>query len=210
MRKICFFVMMCLPMLVMAQANVWEMPKESRVAKSKPGKPAKPNPDEKYLAGAVPVVDGRVVFSTTINAPGKSANQIQDAISAFLQEMTEEENQFEQSRILVDDKEKHTVCATYQEWLVFKNSALTLDRTRLYYNIIADCKDGSADVQMCRIHYLYEEERNPQTMSAEEWITDKEALTKSGQKLSRISGKFRRKTVDRKNYIFRELQALFK
>ena len=51
---------MCLPMIVMAQ-NSWEKPVE------------KNNTDNKYLAGAVPVVDGKVVFETNISAPGKKA-----------------------------------------------------------------------------------------------------------------------------------------
>ena len=55
---------------------------------------------------------------------------------------------------------------------------------------------------MTRIYYLYEEERNPQTYKAEEWIDDDNALNKKKDKLSKMSGKFRRKTVDRKDFLF--------
>ena len=44
-------------------------------------------------------------------------------------------------------------------------------------------------------------------VKAEEWITDKYALNKKGTKLSRISGKFRRKTIDRKDNIFQRIEA---
>ena len=37
---------------------------------------------------------------------------------------------------------------------------------------------------------------------AEDWITDANAFTKNGTKLARISGKFRTKTIDRKDEIF--------
>ena len=37
---------------------------------------------------------------------------------------------------------------------------------------------------------------------AEEWITDEWALNKKGNKLSKYSGKFRCKTIDRKDNIF--------
>ena len=85
-----------------------------------------------------------------------------------------------------------------------------LDRTRLMYNIIAKCDNGKADISMTRIYYLYEEERDPQTFKAEEWITDEEGLTKNKKKLSRVSGKFRRKTIDRKDYLFNKFTQLLK
>ena len=114
--------MMCLPMAMMAQ-NTWEMPEQGTSV----------NPDQKYLVGAVPVVDGKVVFQTTIDAPGKSADQIADILRSYLTKMTKEPGQFEQSRIVIDDSVNHEIVGTYQEWLVFKSTALVLDRTRLMY-----------------------------------------------------------------------------
>ena len=98
----------------------------------------------------------------------------------------------------------------YQEWLVFKSTALVLDRTRLYYHLIVNCSDGKADISMTRIYYLYEEERDPQTLKAEEWITDEVGLNKKKNKLSRVAGKFRRKTIDRKDYLFNKFASLLK
>jgi colicin import membrane protein len=191
--------MMCLPMAMTAQ-NTWEMPEQGTSV----------NPDQKYLVGAVPVVDGKVVFQTTIDAPGKSADQIADILRSYLTKMTKEPGQFEQSRIVIDDSVNHEIVGTYQEWLVFKSTALVLDRTRLMYNIIAKCDNGKADISMTRIYFLYEEERDPQTFKAEEWITDEEGLTKNKKKLSRVSGKFRRKTIDRKDYLFNKFTQLLK
>ena len=39
--------------------------------------------DSKYLAGAVPEVDGKVVFSQTLNIPNMSQDKIFDSISTF-------------------------------------------------------------------------------------------------------------------------------
>ncbi len=201
MRKILFAILMCLPMTMTAQ-NTWEIQKnENGVAA---------NPDAKYLTGAVPVADGKVVFETTIEAPGKSAEQIYQTLRKCLNDMTKEENQFEQSRIVLTDSVSHQIVASYQEWLVFKSTALVLDRTRLFYHIIADCKDGKADIKMTKIYYLYEEERDPQTLKAEEWITDEYGLKKNKRKLSRVTGKFRRKTIDRKDYLFDKFAKLLK
>ena len=108
------------------------------------------------------------------------------------------------------DSVNHQLAANYQEWLVFKNKPLVLDRTRFMYTLTAECSDGKAEVTMRRIYYLYDEERNPQTYNAEEWITDEYGLKKNKDKLSRVSGKFRRKTIDRKDYLFNKMANLFK
>ena len=200
MKKVLIAMLLSLP-LTMAAQNTWEMPEAN-------GQTA--NPDQKYLEGAVPVVDGKVVFNTVIDAPGKSAAQVYAIVKQYMQKMIKEPNQFEQSRIILDDSVKYEVAASLQEWLVFKSTAMVLDRTRLMYNLIAKCEDGKADITMTRIYYLYEEERDPQTFKAEEWITDEEGLNKKKNKLQRVSGKFRRKTIDRKDYLFNKFSELLK
>lgn len=186
----------------MAQDNTWEQPEKQEV---------KTNPDQKYLAGAVPVVNNRVQFETTIKAPGKTKAQLYDIVLKQMEKMTKEENQFEQSRVVLADTAKNEqVVANYQEWLVFKNKPLSLDRTRLFFTLVANIKDGELQLIMTRIHYLYDEERQPMTYQAEEWITDRYGLNKKQTKLSRVSGKFRRKTIDRKDYIFQKFAQLCK
>lgn len=203
MKKILIAILMCMPGIANAQNNTWEM-SETEVA----GKVI--NPDQKYLAGAVPVVNGRVVFSTTIEAPGKTANQIHALLLKYMTKMTTEPNQFEQSRITLNDTINNKIYGSYQEWLVFKNKPLVLDRTRLFYNIMVECEDGKAHIDMTRIYYIYDEERQPLTYKAEEWITDEYGLKKKKDKLSRVSGKFRRKTIDRKDYLFNKFADILK
>ena len=194
MRKKLFIALMALlPMGAIAQDNTWE---RGQIA----------NSDAKYMAGAVPEVDGRVVFSTTIKAPGKSAGEIYDLLHADMVKLTKEENQFEQSQLTREDRESGQIVGNYQEWLVFKNKPLNLDRTRLLYTLVADCHDGEAAIRMTRIAYFYDEERTPQTYKAEEWISDTYGLNKKKTKLARVSGKFRRKTIDRKDYLFERFQ----
>ena len=151
-----------------------------------------------------------MVFRKTIQAAGKSASQIYDIAEAYLQKMTKEPNQSEQSRVTVNNPEERQLIGTYQEWLVFKSTALVLDRTRLFYTLAVDCFDGRAEITITNIFYLYEEDRSPMNYKAEEWITDKWGLNKKQNKLSRVSGKFRRKTIDRKDYLFNKLESLLK
>ncbi|NPD91244.1 DUF4468 domain-containing protein [Xylanibacter muris] len=204
MRRILLSLLLCLP-LSMAAQNTWEMPEQVQ-----DGKIVKVLPDQKYLVGAVPVVDGRVVFDTVINVPGKNARQIHDILLDYMTKITKEKNQLEQSRITLDDKNERIICGTYQEWLVFKSTALVLDRTRFIYNIIAKYEDGKAEITLTRIYYLYDEERTPQSYKAEEWITDEYGLKKKKNALSRVSGKFRKKTIDRKDYLFRKFAEVLK
>lgn len=198
MRRMLIAMMACLPLMGMAQ-NSWE-------TENTQGQQV--NPDQKYLVGAVPVVDGKVQFTKEISAPGKSAAQIYDIILKYFTQLTKEGNQLEQSRIVGKDSINHSVAGSYQEWLVFKNKPLVLDRTRFMYTLTAQCEDGKATITMRRIYYYYDEERDPQTYLAEEWITDEYGLKKNKQKLSRVSGKFRRKTIDRKDYLFNKIANL--
>ncbi len=201
MKKIFFAIMLCMPMFSAAQ-NTWEMPEEPEEHEN--------SLYRRYLVGAVPVENGKVVFKNTIEAPGKNAQEIYDIVKKYMQKMLKEKNQTEQSRIVIDDSVNHQICGSFQEWLVFKNTALVLDRTRFMYNLLVSCSDGKADVQMTRIYYLYDEERDPVTYKAEEWITDEYGLKKKKDKLSRVSGKFRKKTIDRKDFLFNKIDFLLK
>lgn len=205
MKKIVIALLTVLPMIAWAQDNTWEKPEveETEVKKEVVNK------DAKYLKGAVPEVDGKVVFSTSINAPGKSADQVYAIVKAYLEKMTGEKNQVS-ARIVVDDKEKHELGATFNEWLVFKSTAIMLDQTRMLYVIKANCYDGKADIQMSNIRYVYDENRKAQNYTAENWISDKEALNKKGTRVLPVSGKFRRKTIDRKDFLFNKFESLLK
>ena len=209
MKKVLMIAVMWLPVVAMAQ-NDWEVPdKVETTTTSTTGTTtaaAIPNPDAKYLTGAVPVKDGKVVFEQTINAPGKSADQIYDILLDLVERMARGGNQSEQSRVVIQDKAKHQIVADFYDWLVFTNKALVLDRTHLRFYLIINCEDGKATAEMTRISYLYEEERDPQRYTAEEWITDEECMNKEHTKLFRMNGKFRRKTIDRKDFIFNKLE----
>jgi colicin import membrane protein len=205
MKKLIVTILALMPLTMWAQDNTWELPEQEQ----EEVKAEKENPDQKYLLGAVPVVDGKVVFNKTIEAPGKSASQIYGILKQYMEKMTKESNQIH-SQILVADDSKHELGGSYEEWLVFKKTLLQLDQTRFLYVLEANCSDGKADVTLSRIRYLYDENRNPEHLKAEDWITDKEAVNKKGTKLLPISGKFRRKTIDRKDFLFNKFETLLK
>lgn len=201
MKKLFIAILMAMPLIASAQDNTWERIEQAQVVKD--------NPDAKYLVdGAVPVVDGVVCWQTTINAPGKTAKQIYDILYKQMDKMVNEPNQIANSAIVQDDKEKYELGAIFHEWLVFKNSTLSLDRTQLNFQLIVKYADGKADVKISHITYDYDLERKPVHYKAEEWITDKYAVNKKHTKLYPISAKFRRKTIDRKDFIFSKFNSL--
>ncbi len=206
-RQFLIALLLALPVFAMSQ-NKWEWEEkqaEHQAVKQAKAK-AKAEADAKYLKGAVTESDGKVVFTTTIDAQGKSADDIYDALGRFMQRLTHESNQMIQAKLTLCDSVNRQIVGAYEEWLVFTSNALSLDRSRFYYLLTAKCSDGKAIIEMSRLHYLYEEERTPQRMTAEEWITDKEALNKKGTKLLPYAGKFRRKTIDRKDYLFQQMK----
>ena len=201
MKKLLIVLMMLMPMLATAQDNTWERIEVEEQPKD--------NPDAKYLApNPVPEVDGKVVFQTTLYAEGKTADEIYDILLEQITKMTKEPNQFPISQVAIQDREKHEIGATFREWLVFKSQTFSLDRTQMNYQLHVIARDGQADVSMLRINYDYEPERKKVHYTAEEWITDKYAVNKKHTKLYPISSKFRRKTIDRKDFIFNKFNTL--
>lgn len=217
MRNLFIAIFATLPLFGMAQ-NVWEKPQttapqEETTKKKSLFESNKKAVDPKYLAGAVPVVDGKVTFTLDKDIPGKSAQEIYDIVFATLEKMTKEENQFKTSQVAIVNKQDHIIGARFKEWLVFQNTFLSLDRTIFNYTVITTCTNEHLNVTISRISYAYEMDRgvnDGMEMRAEEWITDENALNKKKDNLSKYSGKFRRKTIDRKDNIFETLLEALK
>ena len=161
--------------------------------------------DTRYLTGAVPEVDGKVVFSKEFQIPGMSQAQIYDTIKKWMQERLKENKNIE-SRVVFSDEAKGTVAGIGEEWIVFSSSALSLDRTLINYQITVTCKPGNCLVELEKIRFTY---RETEKYKAEEWITDKYALNKTKTKLVRGLAKWRRKTVDFADDIFMDVAVAF-
>jgi colicin import membrane protein len=201
MKQFLMTLLMLMPLLASAQDNTWE-----RIEVEE--QPAD-NPDAKYLVpDAVPEVDGKVVFQTTLYAEGKTADEIYDILLQQLTKMTTEPNQIGSSAVVLQDRENHELGAAYHEWLVFKDKMLSLDRTQFNFTIRVKIRDGACDVAIQNITYDYDLQRKPEHYTAEKWITDKYAVNKKHTKLYPITAKFRRKTIDRKDFIFNKFNSL--
>lgn len=148
--------------------------------------------DSQYLAGAVPEVDGKVIFTKDFSIPGMTQDEIYERIYGWMEaRLKKNENT---SRIVFSDKEKGQIVATGDEWMIFSSSALSLDRTRILYQLSATCQPEKCTLEVEKIRFNYREGKEKYT--AEEWIVDKYALNKTQTKLVRGLAKWRRKTVD--------------
>lgn len=148
--------------------------------------------DSKYLSGAVPEVDGKVVFTKEFSIPGMSKDTIFNRMSRWMDaRLAKNENN---SRVVFSDKEKGQIVGTGDEWIVFSSSALSLDHTKILYQLVVSCQPEKCTLEVEKIRFNYREGKEKYT--AEEWITDKYALNKDHTKLVRGLAKWRRKTVD--------------
>ena len=168
MRHLLFFVMF-VPVLLQAQNN------------------------ERYLAGAVPVENNKVIFSTEINVPHLSKDEIYDKALTWAQDRFNGED----SRVVFMDKAKGEIAVVGKEYIIFSTSALSLDRSYMSFLTKLECSDQKCLIQLTNIRYEYtvSYQKEPEKYLAEEWITDEWALSKKN-KLNRANGKFRKATID--------------
>lgn len=189
----------------------WTVPTvtESKTAATQPATAQYQSPSTNYLQGAVPEIDGKVVFTLDLDAPGKSADEIYNTAYQYLEKLSLDSHQRkdEGSAIALVNRNEGKIVARLNEWIVFASSALSLDRTKFNYVAMATCTDGKLHFTIERISYQYEENRSTGfRMTAEELISDKAALNKKGE-INKAYRKFRVHTIDRVNEIFDELSA---
>ena len=202
------------PATTASQGSGWLIPTATKKETPKPAAQvngAKLKEDPQYLEGAITFDEqGKIVFDTEIEAPGQSAAQLYDLVFDYMSGLTQDKES-KASRMALVNKDEHIIVNTMDEWLVFSNSFISLDRTECKYNLIAKITDGKVSLSINHINYIYEEGRQTGfKLPAEEVIIDKVALTKKKNDLARIFGKFRKKTIDRKDQIFNEIAALVK
>ncbi len=152
---------------------------------------------EKYLAGAVPVVDGRVIFTREIGYSGQKSETVYKAVYEWLENRLSE-NSNEMSRIVFTDQPQGTIVGQAEEYLVFKASALSLDRAQVFYRITMLVTEDQIKMEVSHIRYEYNtgNKREAEKYVAENWITDDKALNKAKNKLAFNTGKFRSATID--------------
>ena len=190
--------------------TVTEEIEEKKVGKTAEGVVLKEDP--KYLAGAIQLnADGKVEFVLDTQASGKSADEIYNIVFQYMSKLIKNEQNINSRIALVNrnNKNEQIIACIMDEWFVFNQSFISLDRSETKYQLVATISDNNLHLSMTRIVFNYEEGRSTGFKEpAENVITDKYALTKKKNDLAKIYGKFRRGTIDRKDQIFNDLTKL--
>ena len=183
---------------------------EKKVEKTAEGVVLKEDP--KYLAGAIQLnAEGKVEFVLDTQANGKSADEIYNIVFQYMSKLIKNEQNINSRIALVNrnNKNEQIIACIMDEWFVFNQSFISLDRSETKYQLVATISDNHLHLSMTRIVFNYEEGRSTGFKEpAENVITDKYALTKKKNDLAKIYGKFRRGTIDRKDQIFNDLTKL--
>lgn len=183
---------------------------EKKVEKTAEGVVLKEDP--KYLAGAIQLnADGKVEFVLDTQANGKSADEIYNIVFQYMSKLIKNEQNINSRIALVNrnNKNEQIIACIMDEWFVFNQSFISLDRSETKYQLVATISDNHLHLSMTRIVFNYEEGRSTGFKEpAENVITDKYALTKKKNDLAKIYGKFRRGIIDRKDQIFNNLTKL--
>ena len=136
---------------------------------------AQNNDDSKYLAGAVQMDNDKMIFTKIINAPGLDESKLYGIDLLWLESrMAENANK---SSIVYKDQESGVCIGAAEEYIVFRSSALVLDRATINYRLIITAENGSVKLQVQNIKYSYNntQDGKPTKYIAEEWISDKYA-----------------------------------
>lgn len=158
----------------------------------------------KVEAGAIPVKNGKVTFEEAIPAEGYTAGEVKAIAEAWIKERFVKPTVISAKQFESD--KPGTIILKGEEYIVFKNKFLVLERARIYYYLTLTANDGSCTFNMSRITYWYDDEddKGGLKMIAEEWITDENAINKKGE-LKKFEGKFRNKTIELKNTLVNAL-----
>ena len=163
-------------------------------------------PENYYLAGAVPEVNGKVVFRRELELPGWSQDQIFDKVKEWLVRSEQQDQDIILNRNIVrEDKAKGEIYVQNQEYLVFVDRGLSLDRADFSFLQRYICSPGKCVLEVSRLKYVYDNE----THMAEGWISDDYALDKNKTKVYPGVRRQRIKTVDRVDELFAGLTGSF-
>lgn len=148
---------------------------------------------EKYMEGAVPEVNGKVVFTRNLNVPSFSQEQIYNAVLDWSHHQFTEKG----CSILYSDAQKGVIAIQGLEQFVVK-IGLFPGKVNIHYMQTIRCANGVCTFETSRVRYT----NNPSSKNstdiivAEEYITDKYALNKAKTKIFNGTGDYRKKTID--------------
>ena len=115
--------------------------------------------DPKYLAGAIQLnAEGKVEFVLDTQASGKSADEIYNIVFQYMSKLIKNEQNINSRIALVNrnNKNEQIIACIMDEWFVFNQSFISLDRSETKYQLVATISDNHLHLSMTRIVFNYE------------------------------------------------------
>lgn len=149
--------------------------------------------ESKYMEGAVPVVNGKVVFTRYLNVADFSQQQVYNALIDWASRNFTQGN----ARIILSDPETGTIVVQNQDELIARIGIFPA-KVKMASVIKMICSEGNCMIETSRIRYT----NNPTSktpndiITAEEYITDQYAMNKAKTKVFKGIGDYRKSTID--------------
>ena len=159
-------------------------------------------------AGAVPVVDGRIVFTDNLKLDGgHTAAQVGEVAKKWV---TEHLFKYDKQTNRIISEKPGEIVAMGEREIVFTDNAISLDKAKMSYVLTLGWSASDCSLRIERIKYVYGTAPDIDKFTAEEYITDKYAVNKKRTKLTPITGKFRKATIDFVDEVFGSFNEAFK
>ncbi len=163
--------------------------------------------DKRYLAGAIPMENGKVVFYRQLDITGITTQTAMELTQEWAK-VTLAANGYN-SKVYDIDNNAGTLIMNIDGDLIFKSSAFQLDKATIALILDIKFNNNRCMLTFKNIRYLYAinpNNENRDVIMADNWITDKEALNKAGTKMYAMNGKFRIRTVQLIDYLTESLR----
>lgn len=149
--------------------------------------------ESKYMEGAVPEVEGKVVFTRHLNVSDFNKEQIYNAMTDWISRTFTGST----SKIIISDPDNGTILAQNQNEIVAR-IGLFPAKVKMASIIKVACGDGYCMMETSRIRYTNNpsSEKPSDIIVAEEYITDKYAMNKTRTKIHKGIGDYRKGTID--------------
>ena len=149
--------------------------------------------ESKYMEGAVPIVNGKVVFTRYLNVADFSQQQIYNALIDWASRNFTQGN----ARVILSDPETGTIVVQNQNEIIARIGIFPA-KVKMASVIKMICSEGNCMIETSRIRYT----NNPtsktpnEIITAEEYITDQYAMNKAKTKVFKGIGDYRKSTID--------------
>ena len=105
--------------------------------------------DSYYLAGAVPVENGKVVFRYTLQLPGLTRAQIYEKVKEWLARSERaDRNIIIERSVIKDDPTTGEIYIQNQEELIFAERGLSIDKADFAFLQHYTCSDGKCELEI--------------------------------------------------------------